>query len=125
MLGVPSRVRTSVHPTKRSPITRSKGIPRYNVYLAFRRSEDRDKIWPLYRFFTSFSPYRIVQFLRQITSTRSSYCNFIIYFVACQQGYFPDDNVLFFYFVACHQSNFLHLYSHKSSNFIHFRIRFL
>jgi len=29
----------AVHPTKRSLITRSKGIPQYNVYLAFRPSD--------------------------------------------------------------------------------------
>ena len=39
MLGVQPRVRTSVHPTKRSLITRSNGFPRYNVYLAFRPFE--------------------------------------------------------------------------------------
>jgi len=39
LLGLPSQVGTSVHPTKRSPITRSRGIPRYNMYLARRPSE--------------------------------------------------------------------------------------
>jgi len=34
MLGVPSLVKTNVHPTKRFPITRSGDIPRYNMYLA-------------------------------------------------------------------------------------------
>jgi len=38
LLGVPSLVGTNVHPTKRSLITRSKGIPQYNMYLAFRSS---------------------------------------------------------------------------------------
>ena len=48
MLGVPSLVRTSVHPTKRSLITRSKGIPQYNMYLAFRPSEFWCQVHPLY-----------------------------------------------------------------------------
>jgi len=39
LLGVSSLVRISVHPTKRSLITRSKGIPKYNMYLAFTPSE--------------------------------------------------------------------------------------
>ena len=39
MLGVQPRVRTSVHPTKRSLITRSKGFTRYHVYPAFRPFE--------------------------------------------------------------------------------------
>jgi len=77
MLGVPSLARTSVHPTKRSLITRSKGIPRYNVYLAFRPSESLCQMHRLLK------AIRLLLIMQNGTGATSCYVIFLTISLLC------------------------------------------